>query len=196
MLGPRTGVPLLWFKLLSTQGDAPNRVICLIFCIYFWGTGPDLTSSLPFLTLWGSFLQLWLYRNFSANLQLVVSENCPRVDVFFYVCGRTEFHIFLLYHLDLYLIILFLTFLFLNFTYENYKWSLCFPCGSAGKESACNMGDLGWIPGLERSPREGKGYPLQYPGLENSMDCIVHGVAKGRPWLRNVHFHFLYLQIL
>ena len=45
-----------------------------------------------------------------------------------------------------------------------------FPCGSAGKESACNVGDLGWIPGLGRSPGEGKGYPFQYSGLENSMD--------------------------
>ena len=53
-----------------------------------------------------------------------------------------------------------------------------FPCGSACKESACNVGDLGWIPGLGRSPGEGKGYPLQYSGLENSMDCMVHGVAK------------------
>ena len=49
----------------------------------------------------------------------------------------------------------------------------CFPCGSAGKESAYNVGDLGLIPGLGRSPGEGKGDPLQYSGLENSMDCIV-----------------------
>ena len=55
---------------------------------------------------------------------------------------------------------------------------LGFPCGSAGKESACNAGDLGSIPGLGRSSGEGKGYPLQYSGLENSMDCIVHVVAK------------------
>ena len=47
---------------------------------------------------------------------------------------------------------------------------LDFPCGSAGKESTCNAGDLGLIPGLGRSPGEGKGYPLQYSGLENSMD--------------------------
>ena len=53
-----------------------------------------------------------------------------------------------------------------------------FPGDSAGKESTCNAGDLGSIPGLGRSPGEGKGYPLQYCGLENSMDCIVHGVAK------------------
>ena len=52
-----------------------------------------------------------------------------------------------------------------------------FPCGSAGKESACNVGDLGSIPGLGRSSREGNGYPLQYSGLENFMDCIAHGVA-------------------
>ena len=44
------------------------------------------------------------------------------------------------------------------------------PCGSTGKESACNVGDLGSIPGLGRSPGEGRGYPLQYSGLENSMD--------------------------
>jgi len=57
---------------------------------------------------------------------------------------------------------------------------LGFPCGSAGKESTCNVGDIGLIPELGRTPREGKGYPLQYSGLENSMDCIVHGVAKSR----------------
>ena len=49
---------------------------------------------------------------------------------------------------------------------------------SAGRETACNAGDLGLIPGLGRSPGEGRGYPLQYSGLENSMDCIVHGIAK------------------
>ena len=51
---------------------------------------------------------------------------------------------------------------------------LGFPCGSAGQESACNVGDLSLIPGLGRSPGEGKGNPLQYSGLENSMDCIVN----------------------
>ena len=55
---------------------------------------------------------------------------------------------------------------------------LGFPCGSAGKESACNVGDLGSIPGLRRSPGEGKGYPLKYSGLDNSRDCKVHGVAE------------------
>ena len=48
------------------------------------------------------------------------------------------------------------------------------------KESACNEGDPGSIPGLERFPGEGTGYPLQYPSLENSMDCIVHGIAKSQ----------------
>ena len=52
------------------------------------------------------------------------------------------------------------------------------PHGSVGKESAYNAGDLGSIPGLGRSPGEGNGYPLQYSGLENSMECIVHGVEK------------------
>ena len=55
-----------------------------------------------------------------------------------------------------------------------------FPCGSAAKEFACNEGDLGSIPGLGRSPGEGEGYPLQYSGLENSMDYIVHGITKSR----------------
>ena len=58
-----------------------------------------------------------------------------------------------------------------------------FPSGSAGKESACNAGDLGSIPGVGRSPEDGKAYPLQYSGLENSTDCIVHGVAKSRTQL-------------
>ena len=52
------------------------------------------------------------------------------------------------------------------------------PCGSAGKESTCNVRDLDTIPGLGTSPGEGKGYPLQYSGLENSMDCIAHGVTN------------------
>ena len=57
---------------------------------------------------------------------------------------------------------------------------LGFPCSSAGKESACNARDLDLIPGLDRSPGEWKGYPLQYSGLEDTIDCIVHGVAKSR----------------
>ena len=65
-----------------------------------------------------------------------------------------------------------------------------FPDSLAGKESACNAGDLGSISGLGRSPGEGKGYPLQYSGLENSMDYTVHGVAKSRTRLRDFHFHF------
>ena len=68
------------------------------------------------------------------------------------------------------------------------------PCGSAGKESACSAGDLGSIPGLGRSPGEGKDYPLQYSGLENSMDCIVHGVSKS--WAQLSDFHFTSLHRL
>ena len=55
---------------------------------------------------------------------------------------------------------------------------LGFPCGSSGKEFACNVGDLGLISGLGRSPGEGTGYPLQYSGLENPMDFIAYGVTK------------------
>ena len=63
-----------------------------------------------------------------------------------------------------------------------------FPCGSAGEESTHNAGDLSSIPGFGRSPGEGKGYPLQYSGLEKSMDCIVHGVTKS--WTQLSDFHF------
>ena len=59
-------------------------------------------------------------------------------------------------------------------------FTLHLPCGSAGKESACNEGDLVSIPGLGRYPGGGKSYPLQYSGLENSIDYIVHGVTKSR----------------
>ena len=62
--------------------------------------------------------------------------------------------------------------------------------GSDDKESVCSAGDLGSIPGLGRSPGEGKGYPLQYSGLDNSMDCIVHGVAKSWTRLSNLHTHW------
>ena len=63
-----------------------------------------------------------------------------------------------------------------------------FPGGSGGIESACNAGDLGSIPGIGRFPGEGKGYSLQYSGLENSMDCAVHGIAKSQTRLSDVHF--------
>ena len=62
-----------------------------------------------------------------------------------------------------------------------------FPCGSADKESNCNGGNWGLIPGLGRSPGEGKGYPFQYSDLENSTDCIVHGVAKSQTRLSDFH---------
>ena len=65
---------------------------------------------------------------------------------------------------------------------------LGFPGGSVGKESACNAGDLGSIPGLGRSPGEGKEYPLQYSGLENTIGCIVHGVIKCQTQLSEFHF--------
>ena len=71
--------------------------------------------------------------------------------------------------------------------------SICkglFPDSSVGKESTRNAGKLGSIPGLGRSPGEGKGYPLQNSGLENSMDCVVHGVVKSWTGLNDFHFQF------
>ena len=69
-----------------------------------------------------------------------------------------------------------------------------FPGGSAGKESACSVRDLGSIPGLGISPGEGNSYPLQYPGLENSMDSIFHGVAKSRTQLSDQVYNISMLE--
>ena len=63
-----------------------------------------------------------------------------------------------------------------------------FPHSSVGKESACNAEDPGSIPGSGRSAREGIGYPLQYSGMENSMDCVVHGFAKSQTPLSDFHW--------
>ena len=66
-----------------------------------------------------------------------------------------------------------------------------FPHSSVGKESTCNAGDLGSIPGSGRSPGEGMGYPLQYSGLENSMNYTVHGVTKHQTRLSDFHFYIV-----
>ena len=64
---------------------------------------------------------------------------------------------------------------------------LCSPDSAVGKEATCNVGGLGSIPRLGRFPGEGEGYPLQHSGLENSMDCRVHGVAKSQTQLSDFH---------
>ena len=64
-----------------------------------------------------------------------------------------------------------------------------FPGGSDGKESTCNMGDLGLIPGLGQSPGEEKGYPRHFSGLKDSLDYIVHGLTKSRKELSHFQFH-------
>ena len=71
---------------------------------------------------------------------------------------------------------------------------LAFPCGSAGKESTCKMEDLGLIPALRRFPGEVKGYPLQYSGLENSMDSIVREVEESDTPERPSFIHWVNLQ--
>ena len=71
---------------------------------------------------------------------------------------------------------------------DNVQAFLGFPGGSASKESACNAGDLGSIPGLGRAAGEENSYPLQYSGLENSKECIVHGVTKSQTRLSNFHY--------
>ena len=71
---------------------------------------------------------------------------------------------------------------------QSFKGNQGFPDSSVGKEFACNVGDLGSISGLGKSPIEGKGYPLQYSGLDNPMGCIAHRVTKS--WTRLSDFHF------
>ena len=85
----------------------------------------------------------------------------------------------------------FLVHVLLKPSLENFEHSfasMIFPSGSAGKESSCSGGDLGSVSGLGRSPGEGKGYPLQYSGLESSVECLVHEVTKSQTWLRGFQF--------
>ena len=72
---------------------------------------------------------------------------------------------------------------------EQQRCIYTFYDNSVGKESACHAGEPGLIPGLGRSPGEGDSYPFQCSGLDNSMDCIVHGVTKSLTQLRDFHFH-------
>jgi len=72
------------------------------------------------------------------------------------------------------------------------KALVVFPHSSVGKESSCNAGDLSSIPGLGRSLGEGYRYPLQYSGLENSLVCIAHGIAKSWTQLNEFHFQGLH----
>ena len=85
------------------------------------------------------------------------------------------------------------------FHYGLHMWvspDMGFSGGSAGKESACNVRDLDLIPGLGRFPGKGKDYPLQYSGLEDAMDCMVHGVARSQTLFVTFTFTFLILCIL
>ena len=79
---------------------------------------------------------------------------------------------------------------------ERLSFTHSLPSGSVLKNLPANAGDLGSIPGLGRSTGKGKGYPLQYSGLENSMDHLVHGVAKSQIRLSDFHFHFQPLEDL
>ena len=88
---------------------------------------------------------------------------------------------------------------FLHFMITYYSCAVLFihagfPHSSVGKESTCNAGDPGLISGLGRPAGEGIGYPLQYSGLENFTDYIVHGVTKSQTWLSDFHVHFLFMK--
>ena len=76
-----------------------------------------------------------------------------------------------------------------SFIFFHMNTTAGFPGGSAGKESTYNVGELGSIPGLGRSLVERTSCPLQYSGLENSMDCIIHGITKSHTQPSDTHFH-------
>ena len=113
------------------------------------------------------------------------------VCIYVYVCVYTHTHthtyiyIYTHKHTHIYIYIRCTT---IN-SKKSEKYQGGFPGSSAGKETAYSAGDLGSIPGLGRSFGEGNSYPLQYSGLENSMDCTVHGVTKSRTPLSDFHFH-------
>ena len=122
----------------------------------------------------------------------IASEAKWTIDTIANITGSiNSFCLVYLFHVDIpqisYVLILYL----LSECSQSDLWfwltPMYFPCGSAGVESACNVGDLGSILGLGRSLGEGKGYPLQHSGLENSMNCIVRGVAKS--WTRLSDFY-------
>ena len=131
----------------------------------------------------------------------VVNET--EVDIFLeFTCfplqGNKQYVCVLLNYFIVVLICIFLVtyavgYLFL-FIFVNYI-SSDFACGSVDKESACTEGDLGLIPGLGRSPGEGKGYPFQYSGLENSMKCIIHGIAKSGTQLSDFLSHIFFDEV-
>ena len=83
-----------------------------------------------------------------------------------------------------------------EYSLEELMLKLQFIGGSDGKASVYTEGDLGSIPGLGRSAGEGKGCPLQYSDLENSMGCTVHGVTKSQTWLNNFHFSHAPLTVI
>ena len=131
-----------------------------------------LWSIFSFITILSIIIEKWLmFNNYYSktqdffNSKLLKSEN-----VFYNLLPSYIFH-----------------FILLNNEIEHIQRV----SGSVGKECGCNVGDLGLIHGLGRSPREGKGYLLQYSILENFMDCIVNGVAKSQTWLSDFHFTWL-----
>ena len=104
-----------------------------------------------------------------------------------------------LWSCELYLTSLFRSFIIYKSENSNSAYLsswMDFPCGSAGKESARNAGNLGSVPGLGRSPGEGKDYSLKCSGLENFMDCVVHGIAKSQTQLSNFHSSWMLNELI
>ena len=111
------------------------------------------------------------------------TQNSPIIISFW--DSYSSFHHWKLFHMgscvlltSLHLLIIFKAFHYFLTLQDDLHHLADFPCGSSGKESACNVEDLGSIPGLERSPGKGKGYPLQFSGLENSMHYSPGGCKE------------------
>ena len=155
----------------------PSHILSICYC--HWRTKRLSSNTVAFLKpslilpLCGLCGNLWWYLSYSKHLILdCIIVTCINI------CILKKWNHFL--HIT-----------YLKIFFARAHYFLGFPSGSAGKNPPAKAGDardMGLIPGLGRSTGEGKGYPLQYSGLENSMDCIDHGVTKSQTRLSDFHF--------
>jgi len=122
----------------------------------------------------------------SAFTNCFLSHNSIKIHPYIFISWDSAFFYWIIFHCVMYACI----YPFIFWWLPSHK-----PDSSVGKESACNAGDPSSIPGLGRSPGEGNGYALKYSGLENSIDCIVRGIAKSWTLLSNFHFQFQAINI-
>ena len=170
---PLSGVSFIYFLV---QLAPPH-------CSSFSGFSPDL-NLLACVFLWTYFFSSFI------EVSLIYQYNC--VHLRSTMCGCDTFTYCKMITTSQYLItksfFVVRTFKIYSLVYDFLCCAEGFLDDSVGKESACHAGDLGSIPGLGRSAGEGNGSPFQFSGLENSMDCVAHGVTKSGTRLSDFHF--------